>query len=1116
MIKFKEITNYSKMKNSIFMSLLIISFINGFSQKVSIENASKLARDYFQYKKIEIEQVQNSNPILKSQTLNANNSNISFSENFVVKSIKDTLYYIFNVSNNEGFVIISANKRAYPILGYSFTGSYSNTDQPPAFIEWMEGRKKELTYLLENDIPANKYITNAWNSLQTNNVGELSTSTGPLLQTKWNQNCYYNALCPVDSSGPCDHAYAGCVATALAQIMRYWSYPEKGSGSYSYSHPKYGNISVNFDETTYNWSNMTSLIFSDNFDISTLLFHVGVSVDMYYGSSSSFSYSSSVVSGLRKYFNYSTNSEVVSKYNYSEEKWRNLLINEIDSLRPIFYTGTGNIGHAFVCDGYKDSVFFHFNWGWGGGYDGYYYLSGLYPGSYNITNEQTAIIRIYPGNGSYKITSPASNIRQNEATLNGLVNPNDLITNMSFEYGTTTSYGSTIKATQSPVCGNENIYVNASLSGLLPGVVYHFRVKMENAIGTSYGNDFSFTTEGGWLVQKCEITRNLYSVFFTDPNYGYIGCSNGYILKTTNGGTDWILQNKVASGDINDIFFDDSNTGYVISNYSIQKTTNAGLDWISQKYSTNNALKSVYFSDAKTGYIAVNFGTILKTADGGAKWSEQNSGNDQIVGSTFFTDSNTGYIVGNNGTILKTINGGNNWTKQISGTTQNLNDVFFTDDNIGYIVGDYGTLLKTTNAGNDWISLTSGSINNLRSIYFINAYTGFAVGGDTKKRSGTILKTINGGENWMEQIEEIPYLNSIYFTSNYKGYAVGNTGTILTIDLPVPGQPATPSGLNELCINSVKTDYFTSGAADASSYLWEIIPADAGSISGDSLKGMVIWNPLFSGTAQIKVIGKNNFGAGKSSDPLLVTIYPQTVAGSVFIGNKDICLGQTTGLLTLDGYSGDFIKWQKRVNNGVWSDIDNSTNTNAEVPSSIGAWEYRVEVQSGVCSSLFSTSEIIIVNEKPTTPIITLVGNVMHSNVPLGNQWYKQNGKIIGAINQDYTALNNGDYFVIVSLGGCSSDTSNIIHVDHTRIQIIIENRFINIYPNPFLDELIIEIEDNNEMLNFEILNAIGKVVFKGNIVKKVIVQTVNYAPGVYMVILENGKLFEFNKITKK
>lgn len=158
----------------------------------------------------------------------------------------------------------------------------------------------------------------------------------------------------------------------------------------------------------------------------------------------------------------------------------------------------------------------------------------------------------------------------------------------------------------------------------------------------------------------------------------------------------------------------------------------------------------------------------------------------------------------------------------------------------------------------------------------------------------------------------------------------------------------------------------------------------------------------------------------------------------------------------------------------------------------------------------------ITVNTKPSSPTISLAGNFLHSDSPTNNQWFNQTGLLNGAINQNYTVTANGDYYAKVTTIGCSSDASNIINVVMSGIEIVDINSVIKIYPNPVSNELIIEMEGNNKKLTFEILNSIGQVISKGNLFEKTTVQTSNFAPGVYLIKLENGKTFEFKKIIKE
>ena len=122
---------------------------------------------------------------------------------------------------------------------------------------------------------------------------------------------------------------------------------------------------------------------------------------------------------------------------------------------------------------------------------------------------------------------------------------------------------------------------------------------------------------------------------------------------------------------------------------------------------------------------------------------------------------------------------------------------------------------------------------------------------------------------------------------------------------------------------------------------------------------------------------------------------------------------------------------------------------------------------------------------------------------------------MVGDTNQNLNLIVNGDYYVIVILNGCVSDTSNVLHITNVGVSENESNSNINIYPNPVSMELIIEAKGNKEKIEFEILNAIGQVVYKGSLLGEIIVQTKGFAQGMYMVKLGNGKRFEFRKVLK-
>jgi hypothetical protein len=303
----------------------------------------------------------------------------------------EVIFRVFEPINSEGFIIVSATKYTIPVLAWSTENLYETAEQlPPNFEGWLNG----ITQQIEN---VAKAYTNEYHHLwkyysEIPDIQNLSPSkdVSPLLTTTWNQGCGYNNYCPEDASGPCGRVWAGCVATAMAQVMNYHEHPVSGEGSHSYTHYTYGEQSADFESAIYDWASMPDN--SGNNETSKLIYHCGVSVNMNYSPSGSGSYSSRVVNAWKNYFKYSPNLILSSKNNYTDYNWAKLIRDEIDSGRPLYYHGYGSGGHAFNIDGYQGTDYFHLNWGWGGSYNGYFYLDDLTPGGYNFSNSQGAIV----------------------------------------------------------------------------------------------------------------------------------------------------------------------------------------------------------------------------------------------------------------------------------------------------------------------------------------------------------------------------------------------------------------------------------------------------------------------------------------------------------------------------------------------------------------------------------------------------------------------------------------------------------------------------------------------------------------------------------------------------
>ncbi len=332
--------------------------------------------------------------------------------NITIETRDDLLVYYILEFYPSGWVIVSGDNSCYPIIGYSYQGTLNSSNRSPAFEEWMRIRADEVHHIIANRLVPTTATRKLWEILTLDpHVYQIRYSldptlpetVGPLLATEWDQGQYYNEYCPAASDGPGGHVWAGCVATAMAQVMKYWNYPSTGVGSHGYTENDYGWQYANFGATTYNWTSMpVPKATSSNTSLAVLLYHCGVSLDMDYGvpPDGSGASTANVPTALKTYFRYSRAAVYLSRSAFpDQDSWEAVIRRNIDGGRPIQYRGSGDDGgHSFVLDGYQYTNYFHFNWGWSGTNNGYFYLSNLNPGSYDYTEYQAANFNILPAN----------------------------------------------------------------------------------------------------------------------------------------------------------------------------------------------------------------------------------------------------------------------------------------------------------------------------------------------------------------------------------------------------------------------------------------------------------------------------------------------------------------------------------------------------------------------------------------------------------------------------------------------------------------------------------------------------------------------------------------------
>jgi hypothetical protein len=269
-----------------------------------------------------------------------------------------------------------------------------------------------LTNIQHSKKPA-AYIAEAWTEYGDGNGSKSNkfSTIEPMLNTTWNQGCYYNSALPLEPEGPCGHLYTGCVATALAQVLNYYHYPKQGTGYHSLSTP-YGTVEADFENTTYAWEDMKLNLQGENPAVAELMLHCAVAVNSQFFPYGTGAYDIDARHALVNYFGYHPGAQFRLRHNYSGD-WNALIISELESGRPVIYGGleqaTG-AGHTFIVDGFQEPAFFHINWGWGGQYNGYFYLDSLIAGNYHFDYFHDAITGIRPDIPASQSLFPPENL----------------------------------------------------------------------------------------------------------------------------------------------------------------------------------------------------------------------------------------------------------------------------------------------------------------------------------------------------------------------------------------------------------------------------------------------------------------------------------------------------------------------------------------------------------------------------------------------------------------------------------------------------------------------------------------------------------------------------------
>jgi len=611
---------------SLALSLLLMISL-AFGGKVTLDKARRVGSNFFFERYTQHQQL--------------NYQDLKVKESFTEKFNGNAVYYVFNFTNN-GYVIVSADDAVPPVLAYSFDGSFSRDNQPPQFINWMEGYAKQIDQSIQHPSDAAYDFHTTWQRLSTNDPANLDdsplTDVPPLLVSSWDQGSYYNLLCPADPAGPNGHVWAGCVATAMSQVMYYYRWPLTGSGSNCYNPSGYPQQCADFGNTTYKWDEMVNSCTFRDTALATLIWHAGIAVNMMYSPNGSGAYSEDALTAMIINFRFSPNAHLVPRDYTPTDQYTAILRDNLDHKRVMYYDGYGTGGHAFNMDGYQGTDYFHFNWGWSGSYNGYFYLNNLNPGGDDFTNGQQAMVELYPDtinntypsyctgqhiltalNGTFEDGSGPMENYQNNENCSWLINPQSILDSiiritLNFNRFSTES-GSDLVNIYQGATTSDSLVASFSGDNIPPSVI----VNSGKALIT-------FTTNGttrkpGWYVSYSSKSYDWCSgttTVFTDPEgtitdgSDHFNYRNGTICRwqiiPSSGGAVQLVFNSFKTEPVHDY----------VKIYDIQ--TEQQLALYSGDYSASSLPATVV---APSGKMFIFFATNSSTTDEGwsASWS---------------------------------------------------------------------------------------------------------------------------------------------------------------------------------------------------------------------------------------------------------------------------------------------------------------------------------------------------------------------------------------------------------------------------------------------------------------------------------------------------------------
>lgn len=336
--------------------------------------------------------------------------------------------YLFQVGEDSGYVLVSAEESTRTILAYADEGNFDEKNIPDNMKVWLQHYAEEIAWASSHSSLSGDAPRGGAKVLSNDRIDPL------LGDIEWNQGAPFWNNCPYDSDG--ERCYTGCVATATAQIMRYWRTPTVGKGSHSYEWQRTDGslqtLTADFSQHTYDWENMIGNYNYGYTDgqgqaVAELMSDIGIAINMGYSSSGSGTQTELAAQALYNYFGYKSSLRAVRPDFVGNEAFAEQMLAELQAERPVLMSGstTQNEGHAFVCDGYDGEGLFHINWGWGGFQNSFFALSALDPAEQGMGGAASGegfsvnvlgVMGIEPGEGGDKVGARLGTLKMELST----------------------------------------------------------------------------------------------------------------------------------------------------------------------------------------------------------------------------------------------------------------------------------------------------------------------------------------------------------------------------------------------------------------------------------------------------------------------------------------------------------------------------------------------------------------------------------------------------------------------------------------------------------------------------------------------------------------------------